>query len=83
MSPKTSSRLGNVALNTLLSAEDAFLGAVGKAIPPSEVVDHATRFFGTWSGSEYVDSLYVVWWEYLGLSIWSDYRVPRWVRSAS
>lgn len=32
--------------------EDVLLGSLGKAIPSSDVLDHAVRFFGTWSGSE-------------------------------
>jgi len=28
------------------------LGSVGRAIPPSDTLDHAVRFFGTWSGSD-------------------------------
>lgn len=32
--------------------EDVLLGSLGKAIPPSDVLDHAVRFFGTWSGSD-------------------------------
>jgi len=31
---------------------DILLGSVGSAIPPSEELDHAVRFFGTWSGSD-------------------------------
>lgn len=39
-------------LTALEVLDDALLGFVGRAIPPSETLDHAVRFFGTWSGSE-------------------------------
>ena len=35
-------------------ASDIVLGSIGAAIPPSKRLDHAVRFFGTWSGSEWV-----------------------------
>ncbi|KAJ7056952.1 hypothetical protein C8F01DRAFT_1233461 [Mycena amicta] len=35
-----------------LSLDDALLGFVGANIPPSETVDHAVRFLGTFSGTD-------------------------------
>jgi hypothetical protein len=39
-------------LTTLEILDDTLLGSVGRTIPPSDTLDHAVRFFGTWSGSE-------------------------------
>jgi len=39
-------------LTTLEILDDVLLGSVGRVIPPSDTLDHAVRFFGTWSGSD-------------------------------
>jgi len=31
---------------------DLVLGSIGQSIPPSEIVNHAVRYFGTWAGSD-------------------------------
>ncbi|KAF9505059.1 hypothetical protein BS47DRAFT_579260 [Hydnum rufescens UP504] len=40
------------SLLTLYGLNDTVLGLVGGSIPQSEGLDHAVRYFGTWSGSD-------------------------------
>ncbi|KAF8218281.1 hypothetical protein K438DRAFT_1556242 [Mycena galopus ATCC 62051] len=41
------------AKNSSLAIVDILLGSIGANIPPSETQDHAIRFLGTWSGTEW------------------------------
>jgi len=39
-------------ITNVAGLNDLVLGSIGQSVPPSETINHAVRYFGTWAGSD-------------------------------